>query len=217
VVRLDLGIAQEARAWMLARYEPATVAFLARVLPPGGVFLDVGAHIGLVSLALAKARRDAQIHCFEPDPTTVKRLTEHVRAQHGTRITVVHSGVGEARGFARIVGGDSMLARVVADAHAGEIPMLRLDDYVAEQRLPRIDLVKLDAEGHELQVLRGSDGLIHHFRPTIVCEARGHGDDDGVATLLQNAGYRRRAIPAVGAQRLRPGAAIDRNVAFIPS
>ena len=216
-VRLDLGIQQEARAWILARYEPATLAFLTRVLPPGGVFLDVGAHIGLVSLALAEARRDAQIHCFEPDPITVVRLTENARAQHGARITVVHSGVGEARGFARIVGGDSMLARVVADGEGGKIPMLRLDDYVAEQRLPRVDLVKLDAEGHELQVLRGSGALIRRFHPTIVCEARGHGDDDGVATLLDDAGYRRRAIPAVGVQRLRPGAAIDRNVAFIPS
>jgi FkbM family methyltransferase len=215
-VRLDLGVAQEARTWILGRYEPATLAFLARTLPPGGVFFDVGAHIGLISLALARARRDAQVHCFEPDPATVARLKENLRAPEDKRVTVVHTGVGEAHGVARLVGGGSMLAHVVAGGGGVEIPMLRLDDYVVEQDLRRVDLIKLDAEGHELQVLRGSEGLIRRFHPTIVCEARGHGDDDGVSTLLQEAGYRRRPIPAVGVQRLRGGAAGDGNVAFVP-
>ena len=213
---LDLGTPQEATAWLLGNYEPGTVAFLSARLPRGGVFLDVGANVGLISLALAATHRDADVYCFEADPATASRLEQNARAQANHRVLVVHAAVSDTSGQLPISGESTMLTRIVSDGGT-MVPALRLDDYVAEQGLTRIDLVKIDVEGHELQVLRGSERLIERFRPTFVLEAAGRGDDNAVARFLLERGYRLRPIPPVGLQRLRPAADLDRNLAFLPA
>jgi FkbM family methyltransferase len=155
------------------------------------------------------------VHAFEADPATASRLDQNARTQPNGRVRVIHAAVSDTTGQVRISGESTMLTRVIGDG-ATTVPSVRLDDYVAEQGLSRIDLIKVDVEGHELQVLRGSEALIQRFRPTFVCEAAGHADDNAVARFLLDRGYRLRPIPPIGMQRLRPGADLDRNVAFLP-
>jgi FkbM family methyltransferase len=209
-ITLDLGIEQEATAWLLGHYESGTVAFLAAALPPDGVFLDVGANVGLIATAVAAERPGAQVHCFEADPVTAARLDQNAVPQ----MRVIHAAVTEHSGEIRISGESTMLTRVTTGDGIA-VTAVTLDDYVAKNELPRVDVAKIDVEGHELQVLRGSTDLIARFRPTIVCEAAGHGDDNGVARFLEDRGYRRSPIPPIGLQHLRPRAALDRNVAFV--
>jgi FkbM family methyltransferase len=51
-----------------------------------------------------------------------------------------------------------------------EVQLVRLDDYLREHPLPRIDAIKIDVEGAEVRVLRGAREMIERFRPLIIFE-----------------------------------------------
>jgi Methyltransferase FkbM domain len=66
-----------------------------------------------------------------------------------------------------------------------------LDDLVQQADWDRVDFLKIDAEGHELQVLQGSSRILSEFRPVILYEnlAGSQGANRPVAKFLQAAGY----------------------------
>jgi FkbM family methyltransferase len=128
--------------------------------------LDIGGHIGTFACRLAQLYPAAVIQVFEPSPVTAGYLTRNVR-QNGLsdRITVVEAAVTATKGFALLAdnGGGSGLNSLIAAAGAGsagsanptEVPTVVFDDVVAETPGP-IDLVKIDCEGGEYDLVRGS-------------------------------------------------------------
>src|SRR6185437_8151618 len=152
-------------------------------VPQGGVFFDVGACSGEHSEALLARNRTASVHAFEPHPNNVRYL----RRLSGVRVTqaVVSDRTGEARlygslpvpadnpnGFppipeharAEMTGPPDQLASLSPrpyhhDDAVFSVPSIRLDDYAARAGVGRVDLLKVDVEGHELEVLEGAGGL----------------------------------------------------------
>lgn len=215
----DLGIPQEAAAWMLGVHEPGTVAFLSSCIRHGGVFFDVGANIGLTALPVVMTCPHAEIYCFEADSANADRLRWNVQNLRHASVHVEEVAVSDSSGYVPFEVGNGMLSKVTADS-SNLVPSTSLDDYVAEHGIQRVDLIKVDVEGHELNVLHGAEELIQRDKPTIVCEAAGHGDDDSVRNFLLSRDYDEIPIPLVGLQvlrrRLLERTSPDRNRAFVP-
>jgi hypothetical protein len=76
------------------------------------------------------------------------------------------------------------------------VPLRRLDAIVAERALPRLDLVKVDVEGHERDVLAGGAETLRRFRPTLVFESGLETSEDrrAIAFLLDDLGYEPVAV-----------------------
>ena len=136
---------------------------------------DVGAHVGQTAVRLAEQFREARIFSFEPDPDSYAKLQR--LAEGCSRITAVNAAVGEADGAAtffvnRFDQTNSLMKTapgaerhlVVQDGMVTEreiqVPVLTLDRFCAERQIDRIDLLKLDTQGYELQVLDGARGLL---------------------------------------------------------
>jgi FkbM family methyltransferase len=147
-------------------------AFLTRLLDfyarrgPIRVF-DVGAHVGAWSaLVLDEAARrglGVQLHAFEPGALPYSQLKQRFGAR--TDVTLVQAGVSDAAGEAALhydAMGSSLASLHVRDGQpSGEtVRLRRLEDYLAESRIPRIELIKLDVEGNELAALRGLGGQL---------------------------------------------------------
>ena len=64
----------------------------------------------------------------------------------------------------------------------------RLDSIVEDLDLKRVDVIKIDAEGAEVQVLKGGAKTIMRFRPFIVVEVRNHNIDQ-FKQIMKNLGY----------------------------
>ena len=125
---------------------------------------DVGAHLGWETVRYAQMFPAAQVHAFELVPATCEQLRRNVADQ--PRIHVHGFGLSNARGSARItLQADPQLnslsgrAQPAAGGESVEVHFRRLDEVADELGVPTVDLLKIDAEGHDLQVLEGGTAL----------------------------------------------------------
>ena len=131
----------------------------------GTVVFDVGANVGAYARLTLERLPDVELHCFEPSPHALERL--RVALERYPAVHVHPFGLGRAEALEPLYGDSpgSELASVYArrlDHHGivsnvqGDVPLRRLDDVLPELGLERVDLLKLDVEGHELAVLEGA-------------------------------------------------------------
>jgi len=173
---------------------PAALAFA----PPGGVAIDVGANLGEWSVPLATAVGPAgTVLAVEPNPIVADALSRTLRINHLAHAVVVSAALSDrdGDGVLHVEPADTGLSRL---ADGGGLPVIlrRLDTIVVEARLARLDLVKIDVEGHERAVLAGAEAALRRFRPAIVFES-GHetaGDRTVITTLLAELGYQLVAV-----------------------
>jgi len=178
---------------------PALAPVLEAILHPGACFYDIGANIGLYSLwASQLVGLTGEIHAFEPASSTRELMGQLFAANNVRNVAVVPCAVGASAGWVSFqpTAGSSAHSRVVTTATKTtiEVEMICLDDY-ALRHSGAPCLVKIDVEGHELQVLEGGRGLLERHRPIIVLEAiPSHLERNGTAyaeiyELLEDIGY----------------------------
>lgn len=148
--------------------EPDLTAVALRTLQRGMTFVDIGAHHGYyVSVAGRLVGTEGVVVAFEPARQSFSLLARNtsqlpnvrleqmaVGATNGTMVLrdfgPRHSALNTLKAQARV----PRRERARLDARSYEVPSVRLDDYVERHRL-RPDFIKVDAEGSELDVLRG--------------------------------------------------------------
>lgn len=186
---------------LLAAVPEPEMRVLRHLVPVGGCALDLGANFGLYTRFLADTVGPTGIvHAVEPVPamydvlrSIVRRLgLRHVRT-HPVAVSNLTRTV--TMGVPRYTTGGSNFyeARVVGGTASGfRVPAVRLDDLFG--RLPHIDVIKCDVEGHELAVLRGATDVLNKHRPAWLVEVSGDADDPcsnaaGVVRLMIGEGY----------------------------
>lgn len=148
--------------------EPGTRALIQRLLHAGDCFVDVGANIGMHSLAAAAAvAPGGQIVAFEPHPNTHALLRRSLWMNgHGERVQTHQAAVSDRAGrlplFLGSTSGHHSLFPLEQGEQANgervEVPVVTLDEIIPSGT--RVDLLKIDAEGAELQVLAGAHRLL---------------------------------------------------------
>jgi FkbM family methyltransferase len=133
--------------------------------------VDVGAHVGNHTLYFSMVLGLKTI-AFEPNAATFELLQANVR-ENGVadKCRLRHAAVGAAPGRVHTIASaetNSGMARVEADT-SGDTPLLSLDDELKND--VRIDVIKIDVEGWELDVLRGAARVIEQHRPLLYVEA----------------------------------------------
>ena len=146
--------------------------------------LDVGANIGDVSLAALKTYPGCQVICFEPVGETFETLKNRV-APYKDRIKLFNqalsdsNGVGEinitsfhgANSIAKQSRTHSRLNPHVSEIGKEKISLVRLDDVAHQFEGCKIDIMKIDVEGHEYEVIQGGVNFIKDNVDTIIIEA----------------------------------------------
>lgn len=165
---------------VLGAYEPDERAFIVSHLRAGDVALDVGANIGFFSILMAAQVGPAgHVYSFEPlnrNAALLERSVAENRFQ--TRVTVTRAAVAEAQGTLELISprvtnnwGGAYLrtdsSEVPADHELLSVPIVTLD--TCALRRP-VRLIKLDAEGAEMRVLRGAKAILQQDRPVILVE-----------------------------------------------
>jgi FkbM family methyltransferase len=167
-------------------------------LQPGMTVIDVGANVGVYTFSAAqRVGETGRVIAIEPFSNCVQCLQETCRINDLTQVTVCRGAASDRLGSAYLsLHAASELNELVITPDATnrdveEVPCLTLDSLLDQEQLQRVDWLKIDAEGHELQVLKGSDRLLSQFAPTILYEnIAGHqGSNRPVAEYLLSKGY----------------------------
>jgi FkbM family methyltransferase len=162
------------------RYEEAAIHFVRRILRPGDTAVDAGAHIGFFTIWMAACvGPSGKVHAFEPVGANAELLERSIVENDFTgRIAFRRAAVGANSGTATLTfpqetlnTGGAYLLRSGAVPLPGNltahVPLVALD----ETPLTRpVRLVKMDVEGAEPQIVKGSTRLLEEDRPLILSE-----------------------------------------------
>lgn len=154
------------------------------------VILDIGANIGLTSLYFATAYPQARIWAFEPAPANLELLQGNVAA-FSDRVTVIPVGLGAEAGRFPFgpsgdplnFGGGSFRENGSDPSQTVLLPATTLRDAVERYSIPQPDVIKLDAEGAEWNILRGTPAHLLAATKVVIGELHGMHDWDVLAML----------------------------------
>jgi FkbM family methyltransferase len=181
VFEYDLGHYRGTAPMYFGSYGLLIIDAMKRLMKPGDVFLDVGANVGYLSaFAAGIVGKRGQVHCFEPVPAYFHRLERLVELNPEHSILANCKAAGEEPGSCTIYvtrepGQNTMVLAYKSGPEiisTLKVPVIRLDSYLAERNINRISLVKIDAEGYELPILKGLRGFFERSkqRPAVICE-----------------------------------------------
>jgi len=170
------------RMILRGHFEDTEREFVEQFLKPGMVVLDIGAHHGFYSLlASQKVGPQGQVISFEPSLRERRKLLQHLKMNACTNTRVEEFALGESSGTAELyvvsgkeTGCNSLRPPNVSQSTiATNVQVARLDDYVQQHDIKRVDFIKMDVEGAELAVLKGAtEFLAREPRPVIFCEVQ---------------------------------------------
>jgi FkbM family methyltransferase len=182
-VRLFLGNDLSLCLYAGGAFEPNEFAFLRAVLEPGMVFLDGGANDGLYSLyAARRVAPDGRVFAVEPSAREFQRLQANLALNRLTNVETLQIALGSEPGESTLaiaesghegqntIGATVSNPKVTTSAHE-TVRVKTIDGLVGELGLDRLDFVKLDIEGSEVDALDGARQALARFRPIVLLEA----------------------------------------------
>jgi FkbM family methyltransferase len=158
------------------QYEPHVMQVLSRLVQPTDVCVDIGANIGVLTLALARLAPQGKVYAFEPGHASFAYLEKNIANAEATNVVAASMGVYDLTGTLPLQvseshpGGSYISQTEVHEASSESIPVTRLDDWAEANAIDRLDVMKLDIEGAELRVIDGARKTLDRFRPVLVVE-----------------------------------------------
>ncbi|MBN1120195.1 MAG: FkbM family methyltransferase [Anaerolineae bacterium] len=168
------------------RHEAESIQLVDRLLKPGMIMLDVGAHVGYYARRAARlVGEEGQVFAFEPHPRTFGVLSRNVSRY--SNVTPIQVALSDEEGTAELY--DYLMMSASGSLHYDEsllelqkahltdfdiaprisegfptqkytVQTITVDHYLAEQGIQSVDLVKMDIEGAEIGALRGMKATI---------------------------------------------------------
>lgn len=193
---------------------------------------DVGGNVGGYSEILIdqcqRRRLDYSIHVFEPTKSCFFTLTS--KFSSNPKIVLNNVGVSDATtiaeiyydaeqsGFASLYQRDLSAVNVTLEKKES-ISLIRLDNYLSKQSIPKIDLLKIDIEGHELAAFRGLGEYLNSNTISAIQFEYGGANIDSKTTLreiyqiLEQAGFVIGKIMKQGVE-IRPYSSMMENYQY---
>ncbi len=210
-------------------HESAEIEVVCKGLDGSSVVVDVGANVGTFAVPVTH-NTNARVIAVEPVSSTFALLNANVRRNGaGEAVTTVQAALGDVAGEVVVTTGAQsanyvLLGKSTARADEEIVPVMTLDGLLEGE--PRIDLIKVDVEGLELNVMRGARETLARHAPAVLLEIEsrwtsryGHKPEE-VFAFMARAGYGYQPLTAAGpVQATSVAADLQRgnNFLFMPA
>lgn len=159
-----------------ADYESDNFVIIKNTIKKGDHIIDIGAHIGLMSVVLGKMVGDkGKIYSFEPSPLTFSILNKTIKLNNLQHIiTPINKAVSITNGVVEFNAdfenvSNSMVLYENNKFHKKiKVATTSLDDFIKEKEIKQLDFIKIDAEGVELDVLKGARETLKNFNASMI-------------------------------------------------
>lgn len=175
---------------------------LFKLCKQGDVVIDIGTNIGYVLLNFAKGvGSEGYVYGFEPNPITYTKCLENIRLNKFSNINVSNVGLGDIQTEGEISilhadnRGTAFIAPISSSRNNTKVNIITLDYFVQNHNIQRINIIKIDVEGYELNVLRGAQTTLKKFKPTLFIEMddnllrRQNTSPEQLMTFIEGFGY----------------------------
>ncbi len=171
-------------------------------IKPGMTVIDVGANVGVYTFSAArKVGPEGRVLAVEPFSGCVRCLQETCRINQLPWVTICVGAASNHNGTLQLLlHSGSELNKVVPNDVVANLPTglfeevncFTLDSLIERENLEKVNFLKIDAEGHEMAVLEGSNQILAQFEPIILYEniEVGQSSNNQVAEYLNNKGYK---------------------------
>lgn len=183
----------------------------------GDTVIDVGAHIGFYSLHGGLKMKNGQILAFEPNPDTFSRLEKNIELNNLNNIinawnkaVAACSGTVNLRISKNSSEGNTIMARGTVAEYDEVMPVaaITLDDIVRKSYLSKIDMLKIDAEGAEVEILKGGMEKAMPIVQKIIIETHSPELRKSCEKILSEAGFDKVLAVPSGVNMLGENAAV---------
>lgn len=184
--------------WHMSTSSPSGVALLTLDLLGGcGIFIDVGANIGLIAIPVAKD--GSQVFCVEPHPENCLMLTIASSRNALPNINICQGALSDHDGIVGFSGTEAW-GQVTAADNVQSVMCLKMDTFAAlihdisSLQDTSTLVIKIDVEGHEAMVLKGAKDVLSNLRPIVIIESieiegESPADADSAKRILEHFDY----------------------------
>jgi FkbM family methyltransferase len=146
------------------------------------IMFDVGANIGTLPTIIANVLRHSEIYCFEPQHEVFKLLCGNLAINNLHSCSAFNLALGKANATVAVdepnysVPTDFGTFSLIEDKIPGKtgksriIDIVTLDSFVEKYKISGLDVLKIDAEGMDLDILQGAEKTLKKFMPRILVE-----------------------------------------------
>jgi len=206
--QLDLNEGIDFSIYLLGAFEPGTQKTLQKLIKPGDVVFDIGANIGAHTLGIAQSvGSSGKVYAFEPADFAFAKLKRNLALNPELEVRTFPRQILLAANLAEkpepqiyaswpLEGDASVHPRLRGRLVSAEYAAVEtLDNFITREGITRLDLIKMDVDGHELPVFQGARETFRRFQPTLVMEmspyihAEFHHSFTDFVEILKQAGY----------------------------
>lgn len=187
------------KIFLFGEYESGTNKALAKYIKKDDIVIEAGANLGSETLLISRmVGEKGHIYGFEPNPYTYNRLSFNVAINQLKNANVYDLAIGEAdkeisfniypKGFCN----PGMSSKYVETSITEKITVkqMTLDSFVKANNVPRVDFIKMDIQGAEMDLLVGAASILAKYKPTIFTEAlQEYNDVKELYKILDGYGY----------------------------
>lgn len=181
--------------YWLGSYEIHKRIAFEKEIKPGMTIYDIGANVGFYSiLGALLVGKSGKVIAIEPFSRNVDYIRKHRDLNNLKNIEVLEAAVSNINGKTFFEAGESIATGHLSEGGSIEVRSVRLDDLIEDGVFPPPDVIKVDVEGAEAEVFKGSTKLIQKHRPLIFLDTHGRDVHQSTINLLSVYGYQFEAI-----------------------
>lgn len=180
---VDLSEGIDLSLFLFGQFQKHVLDVRHLAIPNGAVVFDIGANFGVMALQLAKLFDSQRVYAFEPTNYAFEKLKRNLRLNKdlGARITPVQTFLSDVPDLQPNLEAYSSWkvdkeSKIAHRVHGGTIRSAEgiaattIDVFCEDNEITRVDFIKIDTDGHELQVLKGGRQTVERFLPPIIFE-----------------------------------------------
>lgn len=139
--------------------------------------IDIGANIGYTTLLFSKACVNGKVFSVEPSKELFRAVEDHLKLNHITNAKVLNIGLGEKEKTVRLYkvsetnsGMNRVLEEQDIPFNSESIHIKTLDEVVREEKIAKVNAIKIDVEGYEFNILKGAHKTLEKDHPILLIE-----------------------------------------------